>query len=107
MFGVFAFGIAARVREIGIRMALGATAADITRLFLRQAIVPIGAGVAVGTAGALALGRFVQALLFDVEPTDVASYLAAVSTLVIVAVVASYLPVRRLLRTDPARSLRG
>jgi ABC-type antimicrobial peptide transport system permease subunit len=88
-------------------MALGATGSDIARMFLTQAAGPITVGVIFGTAGAIALGRLVDSLLFGVAPTDVASYAAAASMLVGVALVASYLPVRRVLRAGPARALRG
>jgi putative ABC transport system permease protein len=87
--------------------ALGATGSDITRMFLKQAAGPICVGVTLGTAGAFALGRLIQALLFGVSPHDTLSYLVAVSMLVGVALAASYLPVRRALQTDPARTLRG
>ena len=107
VFGVFAFGAAARVREIGIRMALGATGPDISRMFLKQAAGPICGGVIAGAAGALALNRLISALLFGVAPTDPVSFAAAAVLLVAVALVASYLPVRRVVRTDPASALRG
>ena len=98
VFGVFAFGVAARVREIGIRMALGATGPDITRLFLKQAAGPVCMGVTAGAAGALVLGRLIAALLFGVAPTDPVSFAVATVLLVAVALVASYLPVRRVIR---------
>jgi predicted permease len=107
VFGVFAFGVASRVREIGIRMALGASGPDITRLFLKQAAGPICAGVTAGALGALAVGRIIAALLFGVAPTDPVSFAAATVLLVAVALAASHLPVRRVVRTDPARALRG
>ncbi len=107
VFGVFAFGVASRVREVGIRMALGAAGPDIVRMFLRQAAGPITVGVTFGTAGAIALGRLVDSLLFGVAPTDLASCAAAASLLVAVALVASYLPVQRVLRAGPAHALRG
>ncbi len=107
VFGVFAFGAAARVREIGIRMALGATGPDISRMFLKQAAGPICGGVIAGAAGALALNRLISALLFGVAPTDPVSFAGAALLLVAVALVASYLPVRRVVRTDPASALRG
>ncbi len=106
IFGVFAFDMATRARDVGIRIALGATSADIVRAFLGKAAGPIGVGLAIGTLGALGLGRLVQTLLFGVEPTDAVSFVAAAVLLVAVATGASYLPVRRLLRADPARSLR-
>ncbi|MCW5556498.1 MAG: ABC transporter permease [Verrucomicrobiae bacterium] len=107
VFGVCAFGVASRVQEIGIRMALGAAAPDIVGMFLRQSVGPIVVGVIIGTAGAIALGRLVDSLLFGVASTDAASYATAASMLVGVALAASYLPVRRVLRADPARALRG
>lgn len=106
VFGVFAFGAVARIREIGIRMAVGATEGDITRMFLKQAAGPIGLGVVTGAAGALALGRLVSSLLFGVTPSDPVSFASAALLLVAVAGVASYLPIRRVLRTDPASALR-
>jgi putative ABC transport system permease protein len=107
VFGVFAFGVASRVREIGIRIALGATRQDIARMFLRQAAGPILVGLVLGTATAFALGRVVDSLLFGVAPTDIASYMTAASALVGVALLASYLPIRRVLQADPAHALRG
>jgi putative ABC transport system permease protein len=107
VFGVCAFAVAARRQEVGIRMALGATRADIARLFLGHAARPIAAGILCGVAGAIALGRWVASLLFGVAPTDPGSYAAAVLLLAAVAFGASYWPVRALLRADPAQSLRG
>ena len=107
VFGVFAFGVASRVREVGIRMALGATRQDISRMFLRQAAGPILVGLVLGTGTAFTLGSVVDSLLFGVAPTDIASYMAAASALVGVALLASYLPIRRVLRADPAHALRG
>ena len=88
-------------------MALGATGQDIGRMFLRQAAGPILVGLVFGTATAYALGRVVDSLLFGVATTDVASYVTAASALVGIALLASYLPVRRVLRADPANALRG
>jgi putative ABC transport system permease protein len=107
VFGVVAFGVASRVREVGIRMALGATRQDIARMFLRQAVGPILVGLVLGTGTAFALGRVVDSLLFGVAPTDIASYMTAASALVGVALLASYLPIRRVLQADPAHALRG
>jgi hypothetical protein len=107
VFGVFAFGVASRVREVGIRMALGATRQDVARLFLRQAAGPILVGLVLGTGAAFALGRVVDSLLFGVASTDIASYMTAASALVGVALLASYLPIRRVLQADPAHALRG
>ncbi len=91
VFGVFAFGVASRVREVGIRMALGATGSEIARMFLTQAAGPIAIGVVFGTAGAIALGRLVDSLLFGVAPTDVTS----VGSRKFVAIRPAQHPVRR------------
>jgi ABC-type antimicrobial peptide transport system permease subunit len=106
VFGVFAFGVASRVREVGIRMAVGATGRDIVRMFLSHAIGPIAAGIVVGTAASVVLARLVGALLFGVTATDITSYLVAAMVLAGSAILASYLPVRRLLQSDPARALK-
>ncbi len=92
---------------IGREVRVEGTGTDITRMFLKQAVGPICVGVALGTAGAFALGRLIQALLFGVSPRDAVSYMAAASMLVCVALGASYLPVRRVLQGDPGRALRG
>jgi putative ABC transport system permease protein len=105
-YGVLAFGVTRRTREIGIRMALGAAPGDITRLFLRQATEAIGAGVVVGVAGAIALGRLISGLLFGVAAADPVSFVGSVLLLVAVALTASYLPLRRALRIEPADALR-
>jgi putative ABC transport system permease protein len=105
-YGVLAFGVTRRTREIGIRMALGAAPGDITRLFLCQATEAIGAGVVVGVAGAIALGRLISGLLFGVAAADPVSFVASVLLLVAVALTASYLPLRRAARIDPADALR-
>ncbi len=88
-------------------MALGATGSDIIRLFLRQAAGPILVGVVFGTLGALALKRIVDSLLFGIASTELISYVAAALMLVGIALIASYLPVRRVLQADPAHALRG
>jgi putative ABC transport system permease protein len=105
-YGALACGVTRRTREIGIRVALGAAPRDFTRLFLRQATGAIGAGVFVGLVGALALGRLISALLFGVAATDPVSFVGSALVLGSVALTASYLPVRRALRVDPADALR-
>jgi predicted permease len=107
VFGVFAFGMATRAREVGVRIALGATRADLLWLFLKQASAAIVAGLACGLAAAMALGRLVASLLYGVTPTDAISYVCAGLTLAAVSFAASYLPIRRALRQDPTRALRA
>jgi putative ABC transport system permease protein len=99
VYGVCAFGVSTRVREIAIRMALGATRQKIVAMFLRQAAGAIGLGLVMGAAGAFACGRLVGNLLFGVPATDVASFAIAALLLAAVACAAVYLPVRRVLRT--------
>ncbi len=106
VFGVFAFGVASRAREVGIRMAVGATTRNIVQMFLSHAIGPILSGIVVGTAASLLFARVVGSLLFGVAPTDAASYVVAAVTMAGTALLASYLPLRRLLQSDPARALR-
>jgi putative ABC transport system permease protein len=107
IYGVLASGVARRTREIGIRVALGANSSDIRRLFLAQAMKAVGAGVALGIAGALALTRLISSLLFGVEASDPLSFGGAVLLLVAVALAASYVPVRRALKMQPVTALRS
>jgi putative ABC transport system permease protein len=106
IFSVFAFGVAARTREIGIRLALGASRTVVTRMFLREALATIVVGVIAGLAIVLAVGRIIAALLFAVTPTDPISFGVAVGVVVLVALAASYLPVRHAMQFDPAVTLR-
>ena len=99
VYGVCAFGVSTRVREIAIRLALGATRRQIIVMFLMQAASAIGLGLLIGAAGAFASGRLVGNLLFGVPATDVMSFAVASALLVTVACAAIYLPVRRALRS--------
>ena len=101
VYGVCAFGVSARRREIGIRLALGATSHNIILLFLMQAAWAIGLGLVAGLAGALLLGRLVATMMFGVTATDAATFATAVALLVAVTLVATYLPVRRVLQRSP------
>ena len=106
LYGVIAFGVAQRVREMGIRMALGAVAGDIARLVLRQAAIIVGIGVAAGLAATLALGRLMRSMLFEVAPTDPATLVAVTSVIAVVAVAACLRPAWRATRVDPASTMR-
>ena len=106
VYGVCAFGVSARRREIGIRLALGATSHNIILLFLMQAAWAIGLGLVAGLAGALLLGRLVATMMFGVTATDAATFATAVALLVAVTLVATYLPVRRVLQRSPLDALR-
>ena len=106
IYGVVAFVVSRRTREVGIRMALGARAADVLGLVLRQGMAPVLAGLAAGLALALSLGRLGSSLLFEVPPHDVATLAAAAAVLTAAALLACALPARRAARIDPAQALR-
>lgn len=106
IYGVLAYSITERTREIGIRMALGAEKSDITQMILKRSLLLATAGVALGVAGALAVTRVLAKLLFDVKPTDPATFLIVVSVLVTVALLAGLVPARRATKMDPLVALR-
>jgi putative ABC transport system permease protein len=106
IYGVVAFVVGRRTREVGIRMALGARAADVLSLVVRQGMAPVAAGLAVGVAAALALGRLSASLLFEVPPHDPLTLAAAAAVLTAAALLACALPARRAARIDPAQALR-
>jgi putative ABC transport system permease protein len=106
IYGVLAFGVAQRVREFGVRQALGADGGSILRLVLSQGLRTAGIGAVLGIAGALALSRYLETLLFGVQTRDL-SVLAGVTTvLLVVAAIACYIPARRATRVDPLVALR-
>jgi len=106
IYGVVAFVVSRRTREVGIRMALGARATDVLGLVLRQGMAPVLAGLAAGLVLALSLGRLGSSLLFEVPPHDVATLIAAAAVLTSAALLACALPARRAARIDPAQALR-
>jgi putative ABC transport system permease protein len=107
VYGVLAYGVAQRTREIGIRLALGARPGALRRQIVGQGLLLAGAGVALGIAGAAALARVFQSMLFGVAPTDAATHVAVAGFLLIVALAASYLPARQATRVDPMTALRS
>jgi ABC-type antimicrobial peptide transport system permease subunit len=106
MYGVIAFTVRQRTREIGIRVALGATRADVLRLVLGQSAKLSGVGLVLGLAGAIAGGRLLSGMLYGIRPTDPATLIMVPLLLAAVALAASYLPARRAARVDPTRTLR-
>jgi putative ABC transport system permease protein len=106
LYGVIAFGVSQRVREIGLRMALGASAKDVSGLVLKEGLKLAFVGVVIGVTAALFLGRFLESLLYEVEPRDPMTLAVIAVLLVGVALAASYFPARRASRIDPFRALR-
>ena len=106
IYGVLATLVASRVREIGIRMALGARPVEIRKLVLRQSMVPVAIGVVVGTAGALALNRFLEALLYEVRSRDPLTLAAAAAVILLVSPPAVYIPMRHATRVECVVALR-
>jgi putative ABC transport system permease protein len=106
LYGVIAFAVAQRTREIGVRIALGAHPAAVLRLIVGQGARFALAGIALGLLGALAMGRAMANLLFGVTPTDPLTFLIVPVLLCAVALLASYIPARRALRVDPMTALR-
>jgi macrolide transport system ATP-binding/permease protein len=107
IYGVMSNAVARRTREIGVRVALGAQAADVLRLAMRQGMVPVVAGVAIGMAAALALMQMAKGFLFGVSAADPLTYGAVTALLVGVALLACYVPARRAARVDPMVALRS
>jgi putative ABC transport system permease protein len=107
IYGVLAYAVTQRQREVGIRLALGAESRAIKRMFIYRGMVLSGVGIAFGTAAAAGLTRVMSSLLFGVKPVDAASFAAAAGVLAVAALVASYVPARRAAAIDPAETLRG
>jgi predicted permease len=106
IYGVVSFTVAQRTNEIGIRVALGAHAADVYRMVLRQGLTPVVLGLVAGVAGALALGRLLTSLLFEVSPADPLTISAVIVALAAVAAFACTVPALRATRVDPMSALR-
>jgi putative ABC transport system permease protein len=107
LYGVMAYTVAQRTREIGIRVALGARPAQVLGMVVGGGMTLVAAGTAIGTAGALAASRVAAGLLYGVSSTDVTTYLGIAGLLAAVALLATILPARRAMRVDPLRALRA
>jgi putative ABC transport system permease protein len=106
IYGVLSYSVRRRVREIGIRMALGASQSNILRLVVGDGMKPILIGVAIGLTAAVALSRFMASLVFGVPPTDPLTFTVVALLLVVVGIVANTLPAYRATRVEPVRTLR-
>ena len=106
IYGVISYSVAQRTHEIGIRMTLGAQKTDVMRMVLGQGVRIAGAGVMIGLAASLVLTRLLANLLFSVSAADPFTFAAVALALILVAMLACYIPARRTLRVDPVIALR-
>jgi predicted permease len=106
IYGVQSYTVARRTSEIGICVALGASGGTVVRQIVGQGMIPVLAGIALGSVGAFGLSRLMSSLLFGVDATDLTTYFAVATVLGLTALIASYLPARRALRVDPVTALR-
>jgi ABC-type antimicrobial peptide transport system permease subunit len=107
IYGVIAYVVSQRTREIGIRLALGAPPRQVAKIFLLHGLALSGVGVAVGLVATAALGRAMSSLLFGIVPMDPAAYITALGVMFAAAALASYVPARRAATIDPTETLRA
>jgi putative ABC transport system permease protein len=106
VFGVMAYSVSRRTREIGVRVALGARSRDVLTMILSQGMRTIMIGIIIGLAGSFALTRTMQSLLFGVTATDPLTFVAVIALLIAAALAACYIPARRATKIDPMVALR-
>ena len=106
IYGIVAHTVIQRTREVGVRIALGATKPNVLQLFLKHSVLLLGMGLLMGIGGALGLSRLLSGFLYDVTPLDPATFMLAPALLVGVVLLASYIPARRATRVDPMEALR-
>jgi len=107
LFGLMSYNVARRTNEIGIRMALGAKREHVVGMVMRESLILIAIGVAIGVAAALAAGRFVASLLYNLAPTDPLTMIGAAAVLMAISAIAGYVPARTAARVDPMVALRN
>ena len=106
IYGVLNYSVSRRTREIGVRVALGATRGEVATLVVREGLLMTAIGIVIGLAAAAALTRFLTSILFEVQPGDPLTYAAVSAILIAVALVATWLPARRAASVDPLVALR-
>jgi ABC-type antimicrobial peptide transport system permease subunit len=106
IFGVLAYSVEQRQREFGIRTALGAQRSRLLALVMRQGLLPVALGFAVGSAGAFLSGGLLQSLVFGVTPFDPLTFASVATVITFVALIACYFPARRATKVDPIVALR-
>jgi putative ABC transport system permease protein len=106
VYAIMAYSVALREREIGIRMALGATRSNVMRMVLRQGMTLVGVGIGLGVAAACGLTRVLRGMLYGVSPMDPLTFAAGALLLSLIALLACFLPARRAARIDPMEALR-
>jgi putative ABC transport system permease protein len=106
IYGVLAYAVVQRTQEIGVRIALGAERRQVLAMILRRGMALAAVGISIGIAGAIAGARYLQSMLFGIEPRDPATFVAVAVAFATVAVIASYLPARRATKVDPMVALR-
>ena len=107
IFGTVAYAVSRRVREIGIRVALGAAHRDVRRLIVRQGMLPVITGIVIGLGGAAAASTLFEAMLFGLSPYDPLSFVLVPLGFFAVALAACYVPAQRALRIEPTVALRA
>ena len=106
IYGVISYGVTQRTREIGVRMTLGAQPGNVLWMVIREGMVLASVGIILGVGGALALGRVLQSLLFEIKPTDPPTFVGVAILLMVVALAACWIPARRAMKIEPIEALR-